>query len=122
MIIQGHHPAYISWETFLANEQRLATNYTRSGARPPREGTALLQGIVLCGSCGRPMVVGYPSGKAIYDCCHSRSNHTKTPGWRGVMAATIDAAVAQRVLAVVTPQEITLALAAADEVMVSSSP
>jgi hypothetical protein len=117
VIIQGHHPAYISWETFLANEQRLATNYTRSGARPPREGTALLQGIVLCGSCGRPMVVGYPSGQATYDCCHSRSNHTKTPGCRGVMAATIDAAVSQRVLAVVTPQEITFALAAADEVL-----
>jgi DNA invertase Pin-like site-specific DNA recombinase len=117
VIIQGHHPAYVSWETFLANEQRLTTNYTRSGARPPREGTALLQGIVLCGSCGRPMVVGYPSGKATYDCCHSRSNHTKTPGCRGVMAATIDAAVAQRVLVVVTPQEITLALAAADEVL-----
>jgi DNA invertase Pin-like site-specific DNA recombinase len=117
VVIQGHHPAYISWETFLANEQRLATNYTRSGARPPREGTALLQGIVLCGSCGRPMVVGYPSGKATYDCCHSRSDHTKTPGCRGVMASTIDAAVAPRVLAVVTPQQITLALAAAAEVV-----
>jgi hypothetical protein len=117
VIIHGHHPAYITWDTFVANGQRLATNHTRSGARPPREGTALLQGIVLCGSCGRPMVVGYPSGKATYDCCHSRSNHTKTPGCRGVMAAPVDAAVAQRLLAAVTPQEIALALAAADEVV-----
>jgi DNA invertase Pin-like site-specific DNA recombinase/predicted DNA-binding transcriptional regulator AlpA len=117
VIIHAHHPAYISWETFLANEQRLAANYTQSGARPPREGTALLQGMVLCGSCGRPMVVGYPSGKATYDCNHSRSNHTTTPGCRGVMAAVVDAAVAQRVLTMVTPQEITLALAAADEVI-----
>jgi hypothetical protein len=117
VIIHGHHPAYISWETFLANEQRLATNYTRSGARPPREGAALLQGMILCGACGRPMVVGYPSGKALYDCCHSRSDHTQTPGCRAVMAAPVDAAVAERVLAVVSPQEITLALAAADEVM-----
>jgi hypothetical protein len=117
VIIHGHHPAYMSWETFLLNEQRLASNYTRSGARPPREGTALLQGMVLCGSCGRPMVVGYPSGKATYDCCHSRSNHTKTPGCRAIMAATVDAAVAQRVLAMVTPHAIALALAAADEVV-----
>src|SRR5712692_9034365 len=116
VIIHDHHPAYISWETFLANEQRLAANNTRSGARPPREGTALLQGMVLCGSCGRPMGIGYPSGKATYDCCHSRSNHTKTPGCRSVMAAIVDAAVAQRVLTMVTPQAITLALAAADEV------
>jgi DNA invertase Pin-like site-specific DNA recombinase len=117
VIIQDHHPAYISWDSFLAHEHRLATNYTRSGARPPREGTALLQGIVLCGSCGRPMVVGYPSGHATYDCCHSRSDHRKQPGCRAVMAAVVDAAVAQRVLAIVTPQQIALALAAADEVL-----
>lgn len=117
VIIHGHHPAYMSGEIFLANEQRLASHDTRSGARPPREGTALLQGMVLCGSCGRPMVVGYPSGNATYDCCHSRSNHTNTPGCRAVMAATVDAAVAQRVLAMVTPHEIARALAAANEVM-----
>ena len=117
VVIQDHHPAYVSWATFLANEQRIAANYTRSGARPPREGTALLQGMVFCGSCGRPMAIGYPSGKATYDCCHSRSDHTKTPGCRAVMAATVDTAVVRRVLAMVTPHEIALALAAADEVM-----
>jgi len=116
VVIQDHHPAYVSWATFLANEQRIAANYTRSGARPPREGTALLQGMVLCGSCGRPMAIGYPSGKATYDCCHSRADHTQTPGCRAVMAATVDTAVARRVLAMVTPHEIALALAAADEV------
>jgi DNA invertase Pin-like site-specific DNA recombinase len=116
VLIHDHHPAYISWETFLTNEQRLASNYTRSGARPPREGTALLQGLVLCGSCGRPMHVGYPSGNATYD-CQSRSDHANTPGCRSVLAATVDAAVAQRVLAMVTPHEIALALAAADEVI-----
>lgn len=116
VVIQDHHPAYVSWATFLANEQRIAANYTRSGARPPREGTALLQGMVFCGSCGRPMAIGYPSGKATYDCCHSRSDHTKTPGCRAVMAAIVDTAVARRVLAMVTPHEIALALAAADEV------
>ena len=116
VVIQDHHPAYVSWATFLANEHRIAANHTRSGARPPREGTALLQGMVFCGSCGRPMAIGYPSGKATYDCCHSRSDHTKTPGCRAVMAATVDTAVARRVLAMVTPHEIALALAAADEV------
>src|SRR3990170_4375083 len=72
--------------------------------------------MVLCGSCGRPMAIGYPSGKATYNCCHSRSDHTQTPGCRAVMAATVDTAVARRVLAMVTPHEIALALAAADEV------
>jgi DNA invertase Pin-like site-specific DNA recombinase len=118
VIIQGHHPAYIPWETFLANDQRLAANHTQQGARPPREGTALLQGIVLCGSCGRAMQILYSStGKAMYDCSHARADHTNTPGCRSIIAAIVDAAVAQRMLAVVTPTEIAVALAAADEVV-----
>jgi excisionase family DNA binding protein len=118
VIIHSHHPAYISWETFLANDERLAANNTQRGARPPREGTALLQGIVLCGSCGRAMQILYSStGKAMYDCSHARSDHTNTPGCRSIIAAIVDAAVAQRMLAVVTPMEIAVALAAADEVV-----
>ena len=118
VIIHGHHPAYVSWETFLANDQRLAANNTQRGARPPREGSALLQGIVLCGSCGRAMQILYSStGKAMYDCSHARSDHTNTPGCRSIIAAIVDAAVAQRMLAVVTPTEIAVALAAADEVV-----
>jgi hypothetical protein len=57
VLIKHHHPGYISWEQYLANEQRLAANHTRSGQRPPREGTAICQGIVRCGSCGQSMSV-----------------------------------------------------------------
>ena len=117
VIIHAHHPGYLSWETFLANEQRLAANDTRSGARPPREGAALLQGIVLCGSCGRAMSTFYKAGRAIYDCSHTRADHLNTPACRSIVAAIIDDAVAQRLLAVVTPTAIAVALAAADEVV-----
>jgi hypothetical protein len=116
VVIPKHHPPYISWETFLANERRVAANHTRSGERPPREGAALLQGMVTCGGCGRAMSITYPSGRASYDCAHSRSNHTKTSACRGVVAGIIDAAVGERVLAMVTPHTIAVALAAAEEV------
>lgn len=116
VVIHGHHPAYISWETYLQNECRLAANHTRNGARPPREGAALLQGMVTCGGCGRAMSVIYSSVGASYDCSHSRSNHCKTPACRSVVARLIDAAVAERVLAAVAPESISLALAASDEV------
>ena len=59
VLIQDHHPGYIDWEAFLSDRRRLAANNTQRGARPPREGTCLLQGIVLCGSCGRPMATTY---------------------------------------------------------------
>jgi excisionase family DNA binding protein len=116
VLICDHHPAFISWEAYLANEQRLAENNTRSGRRPPREGSALCQGIVRCGSCGQSMSVRYRSGSAHYDCSASRINHLRTPACRSVKASVIDELIAQRLLAVLAPQEIALALAAADEV------
>ena len=62
------------------------------------------------------MSTRYPSGRATYDCTTARVDHINTPGCRSVRAAVVDAAVARRVLATVTPTEIALALAAADEV------
>lgn len=116
VLIQGHHPAYITWDSFLANERRLRANHTRGGARPPREGRALLQGIVLCGGCGRAMSTNHPAGRPSYDCSHSRADHTATPACRSVLADVVDAAVGARLLEVVAPEQIALALAAADEV------
>ena len=116
VLIRDHHPGYISWETYLANRERVAAHCTHHGARPEREGRALCQGIVRCGSCGRGMTTTYPAGKPAYDCSRTRSDHTKTPGCRSVLAAIVDAVVAPRLLQVVAPEEIALALAAADEV------
>src|ERR1700687_2738820 len=116
VLLHNHHPAYISWEAFLANKRRLAANNTHSGARPPREGTALLQGIVFCGGCGHAMSTSYSSGGPYYECSNSRSNHRMAPGCRSMVATIIDVAVAERLFAAVAPEQIALALAAADEV------
>ena len=66
VLIKDAHPGYISWAQYEANRQRLANNCLRSGAAVPREGPALLQGVVVCGYCGRSMSVRYHSrrGKA----------------------------------------------------------
>ena len=66
--IPEHHPGYIDWDTYLENQQRLTANArVRRGEAggAPREGRALLQGLVRCGRCGRRMQVGYwgSSGK-----------------------------------------------------------
>ncbi|MCA1677713.1 MAG: recombinase family protein [Actinobacteria bacterium] len=117
VVIQDHHPGYISWEQFLANEQRLQANRTHDGARPPREGSALLQGIVRCGCCGRSMSTFYTTdAKPGYDCGYSRADRAGTPGCRGVMGEVIEQAVTERLLAAVAPEQIALALSAADTV------
>jgi DNA invertase Pin-like site-specific DNA recombinase len=116
VLIHDHHPGYISWQQFLQNGERLARNYTHAGARPAREGSALLQGIVRCGGCGRAMATGYPGGRPRYECAYSRADRAATAACAGVMAAPVDRAVAERLLAAVAPEQIALALAAADEV------
>ncbi len=62
VLIPQHHSGFIDWDTFLMNEQRLARNtrpvpHQAGGA--PREGAALLQGLVSCGRCGRRLHVYY---------------------------------------------------------------
>ena len=116
VLIHDHHPAYISWEAFLANQARLAANHTAKGQRPAREGGALCQGIVSCGSCGRTMGTHYQRGTIGYKCSRSRLEHLNTPGCREIKADVIDELVTRRLLATLAPEEIALALAATDEV------
>lgn len=115
VVIADHHVGFITWEQYLANEARLTANCTHAGARPPREGSALCQGIVVCGGCGRPMSTRYQAGRGQYE-CGSRADGVATPACRSVTAAVIDAAVAARLLDALAPEQIVLALAAADEV------
>jgi excisionase family DNA binding protein len=62
VVIYDHHDAYISYDQFVRNEERLRENVAmRSVGKhgPAREGAALLQGLVLCGHCGRRMSLSY---------------------------------------------------------------
>ena len=118
VLIPDHHRGYITWEDYLANEARLAANRTNAGARPPREGTALCQGIVFCGACGRAIQVRYQDRYPRYECSHSRADHVATPLCGSVRADVIDQAVAAALLAAVEPAQVTLALAAAEQVTI----
>jgi len=64
VLIEDHHPAYISFDKYLQIQERIKSNQmlqpntsTKGGAA--REGKALLQGLVRCGRCGRAMYVSY---------------------------------------------------------------
>jgi DNA invertase Pin-like site-specific DNA recombinase len=115
VVIHDHHEGYISWEQFLSNEQRLAANNNRTGQRPPREGSAICQGIVRCGACGGSMTTLHRREGSYYECGHSRADHVNTPACRSVKATVVDELIARRLLQALAPEEIALALAAAGE-------
>src|SRR6185437_9139664 len=68
-LIRDAHPGYISWDQYETNQKLLLGNATAHGADraagPAREGTALLQGLAICGRCGRRMTVRYHTRRGV---------------------------------------------------------
>jgi len=116
--IDDAHPAYISWETYVKNQEKLHQNTTRGGATPgaPREGRALLVGVAICGRCGRRMSSRYESRSERWNyACWGESSHGEGLCW-SVPGASIDRAVEQLFLETMVPSEIELSLAVEREV------
>jgi len=120
MVLHDHHPAYITWEQFLRHQQQLDDNRTfRPEERPGavREGAALLQGLVLCGQCGRRMRVRYlEDGRTpSYDCnaLHVRQAGRTCQSLRG---DGVDAAVARVFLDAMQPAQLAISLATLEQV------
>ncbi len=109
-------PGYISWEHYLKNQTRLRENAQgvdwSKGA--PRSGAALLQGIVICGRCGRPIHPRY-SNKPAY-VCEMASKQYGDPRCQNFMVPHIDEAVSQVFLEAVQPAHLEAALAALEQV------
>jgi DNA invertase Pin-like site-specific DNA recombinase len=63
VFIKDHHAAYVTFEEFEENERILSENNTQRKSpdqrTPPREGPALIQGLVWCGKCNQRMTVRY---------------------------------------------------------------
>jgi DNA invertase Pin-like site-specific DNA recombinase len=118
--LRDAHPGYIGWDEFVANRKRLTDNLARRAAkRPgvPREGRALLQGIVACGRCGRRMGLHYsgPSGgHPVYRCTADQAREGR-PRCQEVRAPLVDAEAEHAMLAALAPDRVALAVAALGE-------
>jgi excisionase family DNA binding protein len=123
VLLPDHHAGYIDWDTYQANQTRLHTNMRPrpggDGTGAVREGCALLQGLAVCGICGRKLGVFYRCGAKPapgYQC----NGGVLVGGGQGrrctrVSGLRADAAVAEHVLAAVTPLAMQAALTAADQ-------
>ena len=123
-VTQQAHPGYISWEDFLANQQRLVANHQRCGGGqnspgPAREGPALLQGLVICGRCGRGMTVRYHlrDGRLRPDyLCQRECVERSLPVCQKLPGAGIDDAVGELLVQSVTPLALEVALEVQQEI------
>jgi DNA invertase Pin-like site-specific DNA recombinase len=118
VLIRDSHPAYLSWEQYLRNQERLQQNWTlkEGGTGAARSGATLLQGIAYCGSCARHMAVRY-SGRTAYP-SYICNRHTKAGEWiycQSVPASGVDRFVSGHVLDAIQPAGIQAALSAIEE-------
>ena len=105
----GMYPAYISWEQYLANQDRLQQNYFRylqhrRGA--VRDGNALLAGLVVCGRCGRHMRVAYKATPRYV--CEAMARTYAAPTCQHLVATEIEQAVVTAFFEAIQPAELDL--------------
>lgn len=118
VLLKDRLPAYITWEQFLENQQRIAANRARCEAQgAPREGPSLLGGLLVCGRCNWRMMIRY-SGKANrprYN-CRGRLGEGAGVACQGLAARSIDDLVACQVMKVLEPAALELSLRAAGDI------
>ena len=105
-IHQGVYPAYVSWERFLENQRKLtdnASNFERRVRGAPREGSALLAGIAVCGRCGHKMRAAYKRSHRYV--CSALSEQYRQPMCLSLPGPSVDAAVVQAFFEAIRPAE-----------------
>lgn len=115
--LQDAHPGYISWQEFMENQKQLTDNQNHLATSVPRAGSAVLQGIALCGRCGRQMSVRYsgPSGDKPVYCCRADKSIDTGPLCQEVRAHSLDPQIEHILLEALAPDRIDIAVAALEE-------
>jgi DNA invertase Pin-like site-specific DNA recombinase len=108
VLLPEHHPGYIDWPTFQANQVRIDANvhpqpHQAGGA--VREGAALLQGLATCGKCGRRLHTHYAGRNAApgYHCSGKNIVEGRGVYCLHVGGVQIDQAVVDAFLQALTP-------------------
>jgi DNA invertase Pin-like site-specific DNA recombinase len=123
VLIKDHHPGFIDWDTYQANQSRISGNIRPKAHQPGtgaiREGAALLQGLATCGTCGRKLAVYYDGASKSTPGYYCTGTGTLVEG-RGtrhlrVGGLAIDTTVAQAFLAALQPTALHACLTAAQQ-------
>jgi DNA invertase Pin-like site-specific DNA recombinase len=124
-LIPDAHPGYITWEQYQDNQRRLHESAQAHGLErrksPPGQGPALLQGLVVCGICGKRMTVRYHSRQGHlepdYACQRQGIEHAQ-PVCQLILGTGIDKAVGELLLEMVAPMTLEVAWAVQQELQV----
>ena len=115
-----HHPAYLDWGEFVKNQERLRQNWSPEGSRGvEREGTALLQGIAICGICGHKMGVQHHAvteRRSSSYVCQRGYQYGDTGVCQSMTSRPVDTAVAEAFLEAASPTSLQVAVRVLDQI------
>src|SRR5262245_36522238 len=116
-LLRDRLPAYITWEQYEDNRRQMAEN--DKGREPSRKGSragTLLNRLVRCGQCGRPMVAcnTHEVREPRYACDPGHYEGTG-PACQSVTAIPVDRLIGSLVLEAVRPAALELSLRAAEQ-------
>ena len=121
-MIRQAHEGYVSWEEYETNQRRLTENAQSYGLErqksPPREGPALLQGLAVCGICGKRMTVRYAAHaqRRVQYVCDIERNKNGEPMCQWIPGAQLDQAIGALLLRSLTPMALEVALSVQQEI------
>ena len=123
VLIKDAHPGYLSWEQYEANLARLRENTARPSTNDrrsaPREGPALLQGLIMCGICGQRMHPRYTARSQHlwpYYLCPRQDLDDGRLSCQHISGKAVDDAVGELLLTSVSPVALKVALTVQDEI------
>ncbi len=119
--IRDHHEGYTPFEQHLKNLDTIERNRTNPQeailSGPAREGLAMLQGLLICGCCGRRLTPRYRGNGGlypIYECNWRKREGLSKTSCMSVQCCYLDRTIEQRVWQVVNENHLNLALDAYD--------
>jgi len=123
VLIRDRFAAYIRWEEFEKNQQKLAENQILGKMlAAPRHGPSVLSGLLVCGRCGHRMLVSYgntggASGKKTlrYSCQRDAIDYGDEK-CQSLSGAVLESLVVERLLQAVSPASLELSLAATQDI------
>ena len=111
VLLRDRLPAYITWDQYLENLERLKQCQTRPDTQgSPRNGTALLNRFVVCGKCGRRMQVSYRPQNCPQYRCHWNSTLETESTCASIVARSLDSLVIEQLFRALEPAGLELSL------------
>lgn len=117
VLIRDRLPAYITWDRYLKNQERLRQNLRgQATAGAAGKGASLLTGLLVCGTCGRRMGVTYRTRHVPHYGCKHHLLYAHEQTCYGLKSTEIDQLVAQQALRSLEPAALELSMKALEDV------